>query len=295
MKKRFGDRSDAKKVRNIDGLHNICIDLKPRRCDADVYINQKVDVSKLVKFIEKHKSDDKDNKLTYFHAFSTAFAKIFYERPLLNRFICNRTTYERNDVILAFVAKIAFEDTSEEVMINIKTDPSDNIYDLRDKIAKKVKKVRNSKAGDKKDNTNDVVDRVGKLPKIFRIPVVGMYKWLDKKGWLPLSMMEDNIYYSSCILSNLGNLKIGSIYHNLTNFGTSSIIITMGEIHKEKLIDKNGKEYIADVCDFGINCDERIADGYYFAKSIRLFSYILENPKLLEVPLNERTEIREEK
>jgi len=290
---RFGDRKDGKKLRNIDGLHNICIDLKPRRCDADVYINQKVDVSKLVEFIEKHKEDDKENKLTYFHAFSTAFAKVFYEKPLLNRFICNRTTYERNEVVLAFVAKIAFEDDSEEVMINIKADPKDNIYTLRDKISKKVKKIRDSKKGDKKENTNNIVDIVGRLPKIIRVPVVGLVKFLDKRGWLPRFVIEDNIYYSSAILSNLGNLKIGSIYHNLTNFGTSSIIVTIGKIHKEKMVGENGEEYITDVCDFGINCDERIADGYYFAKAIRLFAYILENPELLEVALNERIKYEE--
>lgn len=285
--RRFGDRVDGKKVRDIDGLHNILIDLKPRRCDSDVYINQKIDVSKLVKFVEKHKNDGK-NKLTYFHAFSTAFAKVFYEKPLLNRFICNRTTYVRNDVILAFVAKIAFDEKSEEVMINIKCDKDDNIYSLRDKISKKVNKIRNSKSGDKKDNTNNIVDIVGRMPKLFRVPIVGMYKWLDKRGMLPKSMLEDNIYYSSVILSNLGNLKIGSIYHNLTNFGTSSIIVTIGEIHKDKMIDKNGKEYITDVCDFGINCDERISDGYYFATAVRLFAEILENPELLEEALGER-------
>lgn len=292
MKRKFGDRVDAKKVRKIDGLHNILIDLKPRRCDSDVYINEKVNVTNLVEFIEKHKMDDKNNKLTFFHAFSMAFAKIFYEKPLLNRFICNRTTYERNDVILAFVAKIAFDDESEEVMINIKTDPKDNIYTLRNKISEKVSRIRNNKT-DKKENTNDIVDKIGRLPKFFRVPVVGMYKWLDRKGLLPLSMMEDNIYYSSAILSNLGNLKIGSIYHNITNFGTSSIIVTIGQIHKEKIVDKDGKEFIADVCDFGVNCDERISDGYYFAKAVRLFSYLLENPKLLEETLDERVKIEE--
>lgn len=287
MKKKFGDRHDGKKVRNIDGLHNILIDLKPRRCDSDVYINQRVDVSNLVKFINKHKEDG-ENKLTYFHAFTAAFAKVFYEKPLLNRFICNRTTYVRNDVILAFVAKIAFDEESEEVMINVKCDKDDNIYTLRDKVSSKVNNVRSSKKGDKKENTNNIVDTIGKMPKFFRVPIVGMYKFLDKKGLLPMSMMEDNIYYSSAIMSNLGNLKIGSIYHNLTNFGTSSIIVTIGEIHKDKMISKDGKEYITDVCDFGINCDERISDGYYFATAIRLFAKILENPECLEERLDEK-------
>ena len=38
----------------------------------------------------------------------------------------------------------------------------------------------------------------------------------------------------------------------------------------------------------GITCDERIADGFYFAKSLKIFDYILDNPNLLEKELDEK-------
>lgn len=291
--KRIGDRKDAKKVRNLDGLHNVMIDIKPERCDSDVYMNKEIDVTKLIKYVEKYKKEHPDDKITYFHAFAMAFAKTIYNKPLLNRFVANRTFYDRNDVIIAFVAKIAFEEDSEEVMINIKVDKDDNIFTLRDKITKRVAKIRNSKKGEKKENTNNIVDVVGKLPKLIRMIVTGALKFLDKHGWLPESITKDNLYYSSVILSNLGNFKIGSIYHNIVNFGSSSIIATMGMIHKSKVIDKDGKEKIIDVCDFGVNMDERIADGYYFAKSIKVLEYILDNPELLEDRADARIEIDE--
>lgn len=291
--KRIGDRKDAKKVRNLDGLHNVMIDIKPERCDSDVYMNKEIDVTKLIKYVEKYKKEHPDDKITYFHAFAMAFAKTIYNKPLLNRFVANRTFYDRNDVIIAFVAKIAFEEDSEEVMINIKVDKDDNIFTLRDKITKRVAKIRNSKKGEKKENTNNIVDVVGKLPKLIRMIVTGTLKFLDKHGWLPESITKDNLYYSSVILSNLGNFKIGSIYHNIVNFGTSSIIATMGMIHKSKVIDKDGKEKIIDVCDFGVNMDERIADGYYFAKSIKVLEYILDNPELLEDRADARIKIDE--
>lgn len=291
--KRIGDRKDAKKVRNLDGLHNVLIDIKPERCDSDVYMNKEIDVTKLIKYVEKYKKEHPDDKITYFHAFAMAFAKTIYNKPLLNRFVANRTFYDRNDVIIAFVAKIAFEEDSEEVMINIKVDKDDNIFTLRDKITKRVAKIRNSKKGEKKENTNNIVDVVGKLPKLIRMIVTGTLKFLDKHGWLPESITKDNLYYSSVILSNLGNFKIGSIYHNIVNFGTSSIIATMGMIHKSKVIDKDGKEKIIDVCDFGVNMDERIADGYYFAKSIKVLEYILDNPELLEDRADARIKIDE--
>ena len=42
-----------------------------------------------------------------------------------------------------------------------------------------------------------------------------------------------------------------------------------------------------DTLQIGITLDERIADGYYYAKSIKLFKHLLEHPELLELPANE--------
>lgn len=279
IKKRWGDRKDARKIRKLDGMHNIILDLKPRRCDSDVYINQKLDVTNLIKYMEKLKKKNPDKHITYFHAFVTAIGKLFYNKPYLNRFVANRTYYEHDDVKIAFVAKTEFTDDAQELLVVLKIDENDNIFSISDRIADKVKKVRTNT---NKSDTNDIVDLVGGLPKFLRIPILGIIKWLDKHGWLPKSMTNDNIYYSSAIVSNLGSIDCGSIYHNITNFGTSSMLATMGKIHKEKVIDEKGKEELRDICDFGINCDERIADGLYFARSISLLQYIFNNPELLE-------------
>ena len=66
--------------------------------------------------------------------------------------------------------------------------------------------------------------------------------------------------------------------------------MTIGKIHKEQVVMEDGKVEIRDVCDFGVNVDERIADGVYFAKSIKLFEYILQNPELLETKACEKIE-----
>ena len=277
-KRRFGDRKDAKRIRDIDGLFQICIDLKPNRCDSDVYINQKIDVTNLVKYVEKKKKDGVE--ISYFHAFVTAIGKTFYNRPKLNRFVANRHVYEHNDVVISFVAKVNFNDKSEELMIMVPILPNDNINTISKKIKDKVDSIRNKKV--KKEGANNAIDILGKLPNIIRIPVVGIFKWCDKKGILPAFLVKDNLYYSSIIVSNLGSIKCGAIYHNITDFGTCSALATMGEIKKEEVINENDKKEIRNICEFGVNLDERIADGYYFAKSVKLLQYIFDNPKLLE-------------
>ena len=34
----------------------------------------------------------------------------------------------------------------------------------------------------------------------------------------------------------------------------------------------------------GLTIDERLADGYYYSKSVRLLKTLLENPELLQLP-----------
>lgn len=282
-------RRDAKIVKDINGMFQLMLDLKPNRCDSDVFINQKMDVTKLVNYIEKKKEEGKE--ITYFHAFLTAIGKTFYNRPKLNRFIANRHVYEHNDVIISFVAKVSFDDRSEEIMVMVPIEEYDNIDTISKKVKIKVDSIRNKKAI--KEGANNALDVIGKLPNIIRVPLMGLFQWMDKKDLLPSSLIKDNLYYSSIIVSNLGAIKCGAIYHNLTNFGTCSSLATMGEIKKVEVINDKGKKEIRSICEFGINLDERIADGYYFAKSVQLLQYIFDNPDLLDEEVSNKIKINE--
>ena len=269
------NRRDGKRVKEMDAMHALMPYIKPDRCDSDVFINQKLDVTELVNYYEKMKNNDKH--LTYFHLFITLIAKTIYNRPLLNRFIVNKKYYDRNDVLIAFTAKVNYEDTSKEILKVIKIEPEDNLFTIKDKTLKAVNDVRNAK----EEGTNNIMSIVSKLPTFLMSLIVRIVKFMDKHDLLPMSLINDNLYYSTCIVSNLGSIKSGAIYHNLTNFGTSSILATIGEIKEE-----DGKM----LAEFGINIDERIADGVYFVKSVKLMQDILNNPKCLEGNVNDKIE-----
>lgn len=286
--KKFGDRKDGKRIKNVSSTAQMLIDLKPGRCNSDVYINQKMDVTELVKYVEKKKKDNPE--LTYFHAFVAAIGMLYYNRRKLNWFVSNRHIYEHNDVIISFVAKNSLDDNSNELMVMVPIDPKDNIDTLSEKIKNKVDAIRNKKH--KKVGANNAIDTLAKLPNVIRVPFMGLLKWCDKKGILPSSLVKDNLYYSSIIVSNLGSIKCGAIYHNITNFGSCSALATMGEIKKEEIINEDDKKEKRSLCEFGINIDERIADGFYFAKSIKMLQYIFDNPELLEHDASEKIEMK---
>ena len=274
MSKRFRDRKDGIRVR-ISGFDKFLYLLKPRRSEAEVYISKKIDVSDLVKYMEKKKKDNEE--ITYFHLFSTAVAKLVYNKPYLNRFIMGSNKYERNEVTLSFVAKTKFEDDAKELLKVIKIEDDDNVDTISKKIFGSVRKIISNEI----TNTDDFLYSLGKLTGMVMSIIVWFVKKLDRFDLLPKSLTENSIYHSSVLISNLGSIHCDGIYHNLTNFGTNSILLTIGEIKEEACVidGKIDKRYI---CDFGITLDERIADGVYFAKSLNLLEYILNNPSMLE-------------
>ena len=284
MRKKFGTR-----VKNVPSMMQLNCDIRTRREQSYLYANQKYDVTELMKYLDKKKK--KGEHITFFQAFLTALGKVFYNRPVLNRFVKNRRIYEHPDVSFAFVAKVGFDDKSEEMMIQCKIEPNDNIHSISKKVSDKVGKVRQDAEHVEKAGANSAMDMLAKLPNIIRVPVVGFFKWLDKIGYLPDFLADDNIYYSSLILSNLGTFKFGSIHHNIYEFGISSGLATLGEIRDEEVLI-NGKKQVRKFFELGANFDERASDGFYLIKSLQMLQYIFDHPEMLEDDENAKIEIK---
>ena len=114
--------------------------------------------------------------------------------------------------------------------------------------------------------------------------------WLDKHGWVPKDIIATDPYYSSAVLSNLGSIRMKSGYHHLTNWGTCSMIMLIGERKKRPFFDRLGNYEMRDSVDLGLTIDERLADGFYYAKTVQLLQKLIENPELLEGRLDEEVE-----
>jgi len=262
------DRKDGKYIKSKDAIHGIMPYLIEKRVEAEVYINETLDITKLKKWVDKN-NKNLDYKMTYFHAISAVFAKVVFNRPHLNRFIQGHRMYERDDVSLTFVAKNKFDDKAEDMMVVMVVNPCENALELSRRMAIDIFKT-------KKEGTNDLnkfINKLTLLPRCILRIVAKVFKWLDYHGWLPESFTKTDSNHATILLSNLGSIKTSSCYHHLNNFGTNSIVITIGVIE-----DDDGKYTV----DIGATLDERIAPGFYFAKSIKLAQHILDNPKLLE-------------
>lgn len=274
-KKRRCDRHDATRVK-VTPMARLMTYLKDRE-DADVYICKKVDCTNLIKYMKEKKVKEPDT--TYFHAFVATIAKVIYNRPLLNRFIVNHNFYQRDDVVISFVAKVSFEDDAKELMTLMKVEPDYTIDDIRNELKKRVDKIREGG----QNSSDDSLDILDKLPSwVLKFIVVPILKWMDHHDLLPRSLGDNLLYNSSVIVSNLGSIKCGAIYHNITDFGTNGILITIGDIHKEAVVMPDGSIEARDIVELGCTLDERIADGVYFSKAVNMMEYIITHPETLE-------------
>ncbi|HEY5534262.1 MAG TPA: 2-oxo acid dehydrogenase subunit E2, partial [Ignavibacteria bacterium] len=94
-------------------------------------------------------------------------------------------------------------------------------------------------------------------------------------------------FHASFFLTNLGSIGIESIYHHLYEFGTCSMFVAMGKKTKENVIEKNGEIKTNKSILLKFVLDERICDGFYYARSMRMLEKILSNPSDLLFPPKE--------
>ena len=241
-----------------------------RRSDAEVSSRIEFDLEELCKYVDKKNKSGKLNyKMTYFQGILACFGKVFFNRNRLNRFVRNHRLYERDKIVFSFIAKDKMTDNADEKIICLELDPHDNAEKMCHKMAIDVFKSKQ----EGKNDFDDTLQFFTKLPGWLLGVIVSFVKFLDKHGWNPKFLTEGDTNYSTVIFSNLGSIHSNSCYHHLNEYGTNSIVITIGTIKK---VDGRRK------VDMTFTLDERIADGFYFAKSVNMAQEIANQPDLLD-------------
>lgn len=286
MGKQFGDRKDGKRLKKISSMHVMMPLMYPNRCDNEAYISERIDLTNINAYLEKKNADNPAYAYNLFQIMVTAVLKTITLRPKMNRFIANKTMYQRNEVTASFTVKKIFHDDGGEALAKIKTTGKETIDSIHDEIYRQVSFCRSKE----KDPSTASMDILQKLPG-FLLKLVGVAaRFLDRHGWMPQSIIATDPFYSSAVLANLGSIGMRAGYHHLTNWGTCSVFCVVGEIKKRPIYDAEGRMQVRECVDLGLTIDERLADGYYYSKSVKLLKHLLENPELLELPLDQEVD-----
>jgi len=284
MARKLGDRKDGTLLRDLDSMHYIMPLMYPNRCDNEAFMHLRVDLTKAEEYLAKKNVEGIPYKYNLFQLVVTAVLKTITLRPYLNRFIANGNMYQRNELTAAFTVKKIFSDKGGEALARINAKDTDTLDTIHEEIYRQVSFCRS----DNKDASTASMDIIQKIPGKHLIGAAA--RFLDRHGWMPKEIIATDPYYCSAVLTNLGSLKLDAGYHHMTNWGTNSFFCAIGLMKKRPFFDEEGNVTMRMSVDLGLTIDERIADGYYYAKSLRLLKTLLENPELLEKPLSEPVE-----
>ena len=278
------DRKDRIFLKNIDSMHVIMPYVMPNRCANEAVLAETFDIEAIDRYIQQKNAEGPDFKYTWFHVICAALAKVMVLRPKMNYFISGYRMYERRDIELAFTIKRKFEETSEEALAKVKIarEGSSPIEQVHSKVRDYVNAVR------KHDETKGITNQFNFFQVLPR-PVFRFFVWLLRRmeyhGIYPEGLSKDDPCFCSVYVTNLGSIKMSADYHHLFEWGNNSFFVVISEKKKLPFFKEDGSYELKDTIKLSFTIDERIADGYYFAKSIKLLKHLLQHPELLDLDI----------
>lgn len=220
--------------------------------------------------------------VSYMHILIAAMVRTLALRPRLNRFVMNGKIYTRPKIWVSFMVHETLREDSNEVTVKLCFEGTETIQEIsqviNDAIARETGKKRTKNATDK------LVARLLNLPTFILQFVVNVLMFMDRHNCLPKAIIELSPFHTSLFVTNLKSLGINHIYHHVYNFGTTGLFLAMGKEKKRPVVVGN-ELAIRKQMGIGLVTDERFCDGLYFARSLKKFKRFLENPYLLETPL----------
>ena len=285
---RRGDRKDGTWIRDIDAMHAFTPLLMPHRADNEAFLSEQIETQPIYDYLERKNAELGGVKLTLFHVILAALVKTVTLRPKMNRFIQGGRTYQRNVLSAAFVVKKQFADNGGEALAYREFGPETTFNTLHAMLTEEITACRRD---DVTDNSTAGMELLTKLPRFLLRFVVFILHRLDYYGRVPEFLVKTDPDYATLFISNLGSIRLNAAYHHLNDWGTNSLFVVIGKKHEVPFYQPDGSVEMREVVNLGMTLDERIADGYYYSKTVALLRYLLEHPDLLDLPANEPVEV----
>lgn len=279
-KKHFGDRNEGYRLRTLDPFYNFIPFIMAKRSDAWTLFEDDVEITETDRWLrEKRKEGYKG--LGYLHLFISAYVRVVSQRPMVNRFVVGRRIYARNDIEIVMAVRRGMSSDAGETTIKVVFEPTDTVFDVYRKMEVAIGEIKNGE----EDNGTEAFARVAtKLPRFLLNFAIWLLKVMDYFGLIPKSLLDVSPFHGSMIITDLGSLGIGPVYHHIYDFGTLPAFIAFGAKRKVTELDRDGTPVQRKYIDYKINTDERICDGYDYAMAFKYFKKYLRHPGELETP-----------
>lgn len=269
-------RRDGKWAKYIYPMLQMTPHIMPHRWDSANYSRADVRCDYLDRFIANQA--EKGERFTYNDILIAAIVRMYSERIQLNRFVVGNKIYDRYNLTIAFAVKKVLKDNASETVVKVDFDGSESIFDVRDKL----KTAFEDNSGRNVNNDLDLyMNKLLKLPAWLLRFFMSCVRWADKHNVLAGSLVELSPFHNSCFVTFLKSIKCDFIYHHVYEFGTTGLFVAMGKEKKTAIVNESNEIIPCKVMTVGLTMDERVADGLYYANTLRYFTTLMTRPEML--------------
>ncbi len=279
-KRRFGDRKDGRLLRSLPAFSKFIPYIMPTKNDACNLYEESFEVSALDRRLRQLRVAGYKG-IGILHFLIAAYIRLVSMLPGLNRFSVGRRIYAANDISVVMTVKRSLSVDATETTIKVHFQPTDTIFDVYRKLNEKIDEI---KASDEHNNTEDVAEALSHLPRPILRLAIAILRVMDYFGWIPEALTEASPFHGSMIITDLGSLRIGPVYHHIYNFGTLPVFIAFGAKRHSYELDRHGNMVDRKLIDMKFTLDERTVDGHYFAQALQAWRYLFEHPEIVEAP-----------
>lgn len=279
-KRRFGDRKEGRLLRSLPAFAKYVPFIMPTRNDACNQYEESFEVSDVDRRLRKLRVDGYKG-IGILHFIIAAYIRGISMLPGMNRFIVGRRIYARDNIEVVMTVKRSLAIDATETTIKVVFEPTDTIFDVYRKMSEKIDEIKTVEGN---NNTEDVAEAMCKAPRFLLRFALTILRIMDYFGWLPQSLLDASPFHGSMIITDLGSLRIGPIYHHIYNFGTLPVFISFGAKRHAYELDRHGNMVDRKYVDCKFVMDERTVDGHYYAQFLQAFRYICQHPEIVETP-----------
>lgn len=279
-KRRFGDRKDGRLLRSLPAFNKFIPYIMPARNDRTNQYEESFEVSSVDRMLRRLRVDGYKG-IGILHFLIAGYIRGLSMLPGMNRFVVGRRVYARNNIEVVMTVKRSLAVDATETTIKVEFEPTDTIIDVYRKMTEKIDEIKTS---EDTNNTEDVADALCRAPRFLLRFAVAVIRMLDYFGWLPESLTSASPFHGSMIITDLGSLRIGPVYHHIYNFGTLPVFVAFGAKRHSYELDRHGEMVDRKYIDCKFVMDEGTVDGHYYAQFLQAFRYMFLHPELLEAP-----------
>ena len=279
-KRRFGDRKDGRLIQSLAPFYKFMPYIMPTKNDACNQFEDCIEITNTDRWLRQKRLEGYKG-LGYLHLFIAAYIRMVSLRPGINRFVAGRRIYARNNIEVVLTVRRSMSTTSNETTIKAVFAPTDTIFDVYRKMNEKIDEI---KFGGEDNNTEQVAGALLKLPRFLLRFAIAILRMMDYFGWLPEKLTDASPFHGSMIITDLGSLRIGPIFHHIYNFGTLPVFIAFGAKRHAYEIDRHGQVVDHKYVDCKFVMDERTVDGHYYAQFLQAIRYLFAHPEIVEAP-----------